>query len=102
MHIYQSFQYVSAVNSPMVATTGLDNGRISLTKILKSPAPSIFADSVISMGIPPMNPFTRIICHTETIVGTISAQMVFFKCRYFTHRIYHGTNPPENNVVKKK
>ena len=44
-----------------------------------SPAPSILADSVISPGIPPINPFTRMIFHTDTMVGIIKAHMVFFR-----------------------
>ncbi|MNC74027.1 hypothetical protein D3C75_1253160 [compost metagenome] len=36
-----------------------------------------------------------------TRVGTISTQMVSLRCRYCVIRIYEGTRPPLNSMVKK-
>ena len=48
-----------------VASAGFNIGKISDTKILKSPAPSIFPDSVISYGTDFAKFFIRMISHGD-------------------------------------
>ena len=52
IELCQSFQYPNAINIPIVASAGLTNGNITFINIVKSPAPSILADSVNACGIP--------------------------------------------------
>ena len=47
---HQSFQYARLTKSETEAITGLDSGRMICQKIRKSLAPSIRADSLISLG----------------------------------------------------
>ncbi|MNC52920.1 hypothetical protein D3C75_1022930 [compost metagenome] len=48
----QAFHEPTAMNKAMVASTGVHSGKMIFQKILKSPAPSIFADSVRLPGRP--------------------------------------------------
>ena len=68
----------------------------------KSFAPSIFADSEISMGKLFINDFAIIMFHTENMRGRINAMYEFLKFRYLIHKRYQGTRPPLKSVVKKK
>ena len=81
MQLYQSFQYASAENSESVATSGLESGMIRRRKIVKSFAPSSFADSVISAGRPIMKDFAMIMFQTENISGNRSPAKLFLKFR---------------------
>src|SRR5690554_4207424 len=48
----QEFQFATATNRAMVASTGLQRGRIIRIKIVNSPAPSTRADSIRLSGNP--------------------------------------------------
>ncbi|MNJ67810.1 hypothetical protein D3C77_640100 [compost metagenome] len=50
----QEFQAPTATNRAMVANTGLQSGKMICQKILKSPAPSILADSTRLSEIDPI------------------------------------------------
>ncbi|MMZ66059.1 hypothetical protein D1872_285180 [compost metagenome] len=50
----QEFQAPTATNKAIVASTGLHSGKMIRQKILKSPAPSILADSTRLSGIVPI------------------------------------------------
>ncbi|MNW09346.1 hypothetical protein D3C71_2063180 [compost metagenome] len=72
----KSFQFHEKSSMASVASAGLARGSISRKKIRPCPAPSIKADSVISLGMPMKN--CRSI-NTPKIVnrpGRISAQWV--------------------------
>ena len=57
-----------------MASAGLSMGSIRDTKILKSPAPSILPDSVISCGIAFTKFFIRMISHEDIISGRSTAR----------------------------
>ncbi|MNN40765.1 hypothetical protein D3C81_1548510 [compost metagenome] len=88
------------INKPSVASAGVDSGRIMRKKIRYSRAPSILADSMISIGIFDMNPFITIMLNGDSSTGRINASKLSFRCKYCVIRMYEGTNPPLNSIVK--
>ena len=76
-----SFQNPKAVNKPIVAIAGKDNGSTILNAIMPSLAPSIFADSISEAGISLKKLRNRNMFHTLKQAGMMYTQMLLSKCR---------------------
>ena len=77
---------------------GFASGNIIFINVCKSSAPSIFDDSINSLGKLWKYVLERIIFHTFTAPGKIMAQIVSNIPKLFINK-YVGTNPPPKNIV---
>ncbi|MNN12668.1 hypothetical protein D3C81_1256680 [compost metagenome] len=90
-----------ARNKPIVASTGTHSGRTMRTKICRSFAPSILADSSISPGSCSMKVRTRIIRNTPIKPGKINTQNESINPSALM-TIYVGIRPPPKYIVNTK
>ncbi|MNF13727.1 hypothetical protein D3C80_2156770 [compost metagenome] len=69
--------------------------------MVKSLAPSIFADSITSSGTAERIKFFINIMRNGVIrPGKINTVYVSVSFKYFVSKMYQGTSPPPNSVVK--
>ena len=71
-----AFHEPTAIKSPTVASTGRHKGKIILIKIVKSPYPSICADSIMLSGMEPKYVLIIIKLNALTIPGMMYTQNV--------------------------
>ena len=82
----QAFQWSTIDHSTTVAITGFDTGTIRRTRIVKSPAPSILADSSRLSGMVMKKLRMMISEKVGTRVGRTSAQIEFRSPSFDTSR----------------
>ncbi|MNC58924.1 hypothetical protein D3C75_1086930 [compost metagenome] len=87
----------------MVASTGVDRRSTIWAKIRNSPAPSIYADSMMAIGMEVAKKVRMIRTKKplSSSPGIISPQTESFTLTNWVNTRYHGTRPPLNRMVKK-